>query len=196
MNLSLIISIVITTIVVILVLISMKLNDIDTKIKSVGEVFGCFFWIAILLGVVSSIVGCFIDEPQSQQEEIDYTKVVLVSSGQTIKIPNKDFKDRDTIHIKSNYTYKNDTGKDLVQYSVKYTKYGCYSDNEKPIGWLIKPNEYFIWFNDDDDYRMFCTPPQSVSIVVRGSSRQRDSHNLYFIDYADNVKGNVEIINK
>lgn len=196
MNSTLIISIIITAIIVILVLLSMKSNDIDTKIKSVGEVFGCIIWIGFLLGIVCSIVGCFIDEPQSQQEVIDYTKVVLVSSGKTIQVPNKEFKNRDTIYIRSNHTYINDTGRDLVKYAVKYTKNGYYSDNEEPTGWIIKPNEYFFWKPEDSDYRMFCTPPETITITVRRSSPHRDCHYLHFIDYADNVKGSVGLINK
>ena len=94
--------------------------------------------------------------------------------------------------------YKNDTGRDLVEYMVKYTTNGQDADYET-IGLLIRPNQYFYWYDDDKDYHMFTLPPSSTTIVTRsryGRSHQLDFTYLHFLDYAENVPDYVVIPNK
>lgn len=123
-----------------------------------------------------------------------FVTVTLVSSRETIKVPKSEFVGNDTVYRNREGVYKNDTGKDLVKYSVKYTKDG--SDTNKPIGLLIKPNEYFYW-NDNENSFMFRLPPNSTSVTYRssyGKSHKLDFTYLEFLDYADRVANDVNIV--
>lgn len=135
-------------------------------------------------------VGC--TGPSNKKNH--FVAVTLVSSRETIKVPKSEFVGNDTVYRNREGVYKNDTGKDLVKYSVKYTKDG--SDTNKPIGLLIKPNEYFYW-NDNENSFMFRLPPNSTSVTYRssyGKSHKLDFTYLEFLDYADRVANDVNIV--
>lgn len=135
-------------------------------------------------------VGC--TGPSNKKNH--FVTVTLVSSRETIKVPKSEFVGNDTVYRNRECVYKNDTGKDLVKYSVKYTKDG--SDTNKPIGLLIKPNEYFYW-NDNENSFMFRLPPNSTSVTYRssyGKSHKLDFTYLEFLDYADRVANDVNIV--
>lgn len=135
-------------------------------------------------------VGC--TGPSNKKNH--FVTVTLVSSRETIKVPKSEFVGNDTVYRNREGVYKNDTGKDLVKYSVKYTKDG--SDTNKPIGLLIKPNEYFYW-NDNENSFMFRLPPNSTSVTYRssyGKSHKLDFTYLEFLDYADRVANDVNIV--
>ena len=135
-------------------------------------------------------VGC--TGPSNKKNH--FVAVTLVSSRETIKVPKSEFVGNDTVYRNREGVYKNDTGKDLVKYSVKYTKDG--SDANKPIGLLIKPNEYFYW-NDNENSFMFRLPPNSTSVTYRssyGKSHKLDFTYLEFLDYADRVANDVNIV--
>lgn len=135
-------------------------------------------------------VGC--TGPSNKKNH--FVTVTLVSSRETIKVPKSEFVGNDTVYRNREGVYKNDTGKDLVKYSVKYTKDG--SDANKPIGLLIKPNEYFYW-NDNENSFMFRLPPNSTSVTYRssyGKSHKLDFTYLEFLDYADRVANDVNIV--
>ena len=135
-------------------------------------------------------VGC--TGPSNKKNH--FVTVTLVSSRETIKVPKSEFVGNDTVYRYRKGVYKNDTGKDLVKYSVKYTKDG--SDTNKPIGLLIKPNEYFYW-NDNENSFMFRLPPNSTSVTYKssyGKSHQLDYTYLEFLDYADHVANDVNIV--
>ena len=91
--------------------------------------------------------------------------------------------------IGEKHVYLNKTGKKLVKYMVKYSTSG--SDNSKPIGSIIAPNEFFFWYDDFDDYYMFQTPPSSTTVVTHGHSRKLDFIYLTFLDYLENVGNSV-----
>jgi len=154
---------------------------------------GCFIGCVILFWFVL----CFVSGVSKKKQEIaesHFVKVTLVSSRETIKVPKSEFVGNDTVYRYRKGVYKNDTGKDLVKYSVKYTKDG--SDTNKPIGLLIKPNEYFYW-NDNENSFMFRLPPNSTSVTYRssyGKSHKLDFTYLEFLDYADRVANDVNIV--
>jgi hypothetical protein len=140
-------------------------------------------------------VLCFVSgirHRKQEKAESNLTKVTLVTSGEIIKIPNKNFVDSDTTFIGRQNVYKNNTGEELVKYSVKYTEYG---DDEyiQPIGLLIKPNEFFYWDSKNENNIMFQEPPSSTTVYYHryGKSHQLDFTYLTFLDYAKNVEGKV-----
>lgn len=151
--------------------------------------FGCCF---ILDG------GCKkrnknINNTSKTKIEKNYVSVHLVSSGQVVQIPKNEFIGKDSIFIKladyediGLFIYQNDTKKDLMTYSLKYTKNGVGS-NDKVIGSPIYPNEYFTWEPSNKNYYMFKKPPSSTSIVTYHKQYQIDAVYLYFLDYADCV---------
>jgi len=154
---------------------------------------GCIIGCAILFWFVLCFVGG-ISKRKQEKLESHFVKVTLVSSKETVKVPKIEFVGNDTVYLNRKGVYKNDTGKDLVKYSVKYTKDG--SDSNKPIGLLIKPNEYFFW-NDDENCFMFRLPPNSTSVTYRssyGKSNKLDFTYLEFLDYADRVANDVNIV--
>ena len=104
----------------------------------------------------------------------------------------------DTIYRDKKHVLKNDTGRNLVEYMVKYTT-NCQNSNHEIIGMLIRPNQYFYWYDDDNYYYMFTQPPSSTMVVTRsryGRSHQLDFTYLHFLDYAENVPEYVVIPNK
>ena len=157
---------------------------------------GCLIGVLILFYfVLSTVRGCSARE--QAKAESNLTKVKLVSNGEIIKIPNTDFHERDTMYIAKKHVYKNNTGRVLVQYMVRYSKNGA--EKEKKIsGTVINPEQYFYWYGDDDkDYRMFETPPASTTIVTYsryGRGHQRDFTYLHFLDYEDNIPDYVNVI--
>ena len=153
---------------------------------------GCLIGCIIMFWLVLSAVGGYSQRKRNQAES-HLAQIKLVSSGVIVKIPKSELVGKDTVFRNSNHVYKNDTGRDLVKYMVKYTTNG-HDASSDPIGVLIKPNQYFYWYDDDKDYHMFTLPPLSTTIVTRskyGKSHQLDFTYLHFLDYADNVKGKV-----
>lgn len=153
---------------------------------------GCLIGCIIMFWLVLSAVGGYSQRKRNQAES-HLAQIKLVSSGVIVKIPKSELVGKDTVFRNSNHVYKNDTGRDLVKYMVKYTTNG-HDASSDPIGVLIQPNQYFYWYDDDKDYHMFTLPPLSTTIVTRskyGKSHQSDFTYLHFLDYADNVKGKV-----
>ena len=153
---------------------------------------GCLIGCIIMFWLVLSAVGGYSQRKRNQAES-HLAQIKLVSSGGIVKIPKSELIGKDTVFRNSNHVYKNDTGRDLVMYMVKYTTNG-HDTSSDPIGVLIQPNQYFYWYDDDKDYHMFTLPPLSTTIVTRskyGKSHQSDFTYLHFLDYADNVKGKV-----
>ncbi len=167
--------------------------------KAEPSAIGCslIFFFFILLFPASWIRDSYLVKEKSQKKDNQpiksyTTSVMLLKSGKTINVDNSDLIGADTIYRQSSHVYKNDTGKDLVIYMIKYTKSG-YSDSDRPIGQLIKPNGYFLWLNGEHNY-MFQTPPQSITIVRHGrSSKSNELDFTYctFLDYAENVSNIV-----
>lgn len=154
---------------------------------------GCLIGCVILFWFVLSVVGGCSKRKQIKAES-NLVKVTLVSSQKTVLISKNKFIGNDTVFLNSKNVYLNDTGKDLVKYNVKYTKNGA--DNQKPIGLLIKPNEYFYWYDNENSY-MFRLPPSSTTVTYRssyGKNHQPDFTYLEFLDYADHVVNDVNIV--
>ena len=153
---------------------------------------GCLLGCCILYWFILCAVSGY-NQRRMDQKESHLTKVTLVSSLQIAKIPNTDFTGLDTMYIRKDHVYKNDTDRDLVSYSVKYSTNGVDSE---PIGTVIKPGRYFYW-RDEDDYHMLETPPSTTTIVYHsryGKNHKLDFTYLHFLDYADNVEGKVRMI--
>lgn len=71
--------------------------------------------------------------------------------------------------------------------------------NHNIIGILIRPNQYFYWYDDNKDYHMFTQPPSTTMVFTRsryGRSHQLDFTYLHFLDYAENVPSYVVVPNK
>ena len=154
---------------------------------------GCFIGCVILFWFVLCFVGGVSKRKQAKAES-HFVKVTLVSNRETIKVPKSEFVGNDTVYRNRDGVYKNDTGKELVKYSVKYTKNG--NEGNTPIGLLIKPNEYFLWREDENSY-MFQLPPKTTSVTYRssyGKSNKLDFTYLEFLDYADRVANDVNIV--
>lgn len=161
----------------------------DRKASPIGCFIGSIviFWL-----VLCCVVG--ISKRSQEKKDINFTEVTYISSGKAVKVPKNDFKGNDTIFWNHKCVYKNDTGRDLVKYSVKYTKDG--HDTHKPIGLLIKPGDFFFW-NNDENSRMFQLPPSSTSVYYKssyGKSHKLDYTYLEFLDYSDRVTEIVEIV--
>ena len=105
------------------------------------------FWV-----VLCAIGGC--SERKRTQSESHLAHIKLVTTGAIVKIPKSELVGADTIYREKKHVYKNDTGRDLVEYMVKYTTNGQDADH-KTIGLLIRPNQYFYWYDDDKDYHMW-----------------------------------------
>ena len=160
----------------------------SAKPTQIGCLIGWVLCYCFVLGVVSRY-----HQRKLDQKEAHLTKVTLISSRQIIKIPNTEFTGRDTMYIHESNVYKNDTGRDLVSYDVKYSTNG--EDYSEPWGEVIKPGHYFYWY-DKDDYHMFETPPSSITVVYHcryGRTHKLDFTYLHFLDYADNVEGKVRM---
>lgn len=117
-----------------------------------GCLIGCLimFWV-----VLCAIGGC--SERKRTQSESHLAHIKLVTTGAIVKIPKSELVGADTIYREKKHVYKNDTGRDLVEYMVKYTTNGQ-DAGHKTIGLLIRPNQYFYWYDDDKDYHMFTLP--------------------------------------
>lgn len=157
-----------------------------------GCLIGCLimFWF-----VLCAIGGC--SERKRTQSESHLAHIKLVTTGAIVKIPKSELVGADTIYREKKHVYKNDTGRDLVEYMVKYTTNGQ-DANHEIIGLLIRPNQYFYWY-DDKDYHMFTLPPSSTTVVTRSRyarGHQLDFTYLHFLDYAENVPDYVVIPTK
>lgn len=162
----------------------------STEATPMGCLFGCGIMYWFVLCAVSGY-----NQRLLNKKEAHLTKVTLVSSREIAKIPNTEFVGADTSYIHKAHVYKNDTGRELVSYMVKYSIDGA--DSSEPIGTVIKPGKYFYWYDEDDDYRMFETPPSSTTVVYHsryGRNHKLDFTYLHFLDYADNVEGKVRMI--
>ena len=123
---------------------------------------------------------------------------VIDSNGNVSQIRLNDsvFVGKDTIYIGSQNVYQNRTGKDLVYYMVKYTA-ASGNNPDKSIGTIIHQNEYFLWFGEDDSYRMFTSPLYSTTIMTHsryGRSHKQGFTYLYFLDYGENVSDEVIVV--
>lgn len=68
-------------------------------------------------------------------------------------------------------------------------------DATEPIGTIIHPYEYFLWFDEDDSYHMFTTPPFSTTVITRGRYGRRkeiDFAYLHFLDFADKISDDIK----
>lgn len=122
------------------------------------------------------------------------TCVNVISSDRSIskiRLNDSIFSGRDTSFIGSSYVYQNQTGRDLVNYMVGYSS----SDKNSfiSVGKIIHSGEYFLWFDNDESFKMFCPPPSSTTIVTRRTKIEFTY--LHFLDYAENVPDYV-ILNK
>lgn len=161
----------------------------EREATPIGCLVGCIviFWL-----VLCCISG--ISKREQAKEDINLVEVRYIASGKIVKIPKGEFVGNDTIYRETRCVYKNDTGEDLVKYSVKYTKDGF--DTHKPIGLLIRPGDYFLW-NNNKNSRMFQSPPNSTSVYYKssyGKNNQLDYTYLDFLDYADAVANDVDIV--
>lgn len=131
-------------------------------------------------------------------ENKDLTTVHVISTNGNVfveEISNDNFADNEKRYIGSKNVYRNGTGRNLVHYMVKYTINGKNAD--KPIGIIIHPDDYFLWFEEDDSYHMFTSPPMSTTIIRRGhniNSRKLDFTYLHFIDYHENISSEVTVV--
>ena len=156
--------------------------------KNILGKIGCLaIVIAIIAGVISGLNKRAENHKEAEYKKT-YTRVHLVTGG-TKSVKNSSVVGSDTTFIGSDHVYINNTGKDLVEYFVKYTTNGYGSD--RPIGIRIKPNQYFYWYDGEND-RMFSTPPSSTSIVTH-HGRKIEFVYLHFLDYASNVSNRVEV---
>lgn len=149
------------------------------------------FWL-----VLCAVGGC--SQRKRNQAESHLVHIKLITTGAIVKIPKSELVGADTIYRDKKHVFKNDTGRNLVEYMVKYTTNGQ-DANHEIIGMLIRPNQYFYWYDDDKDYYKFTQPPSSTMIVTRsryGRSHQLDFTYLHFLDYAENVPEYVVIPNK
>ncbi len=179
----LLISIPITLILVVAIYIYLRKINAKMDAKGCGcGILGLFY---IVFLISAGFIGCHNRAYQKAHPKVT-TTVRLVLGGE-IEVADSLFIERDTIYIKSPHVYKNDTGRKLVQYMVKYSTSG--TDSELPIGIVIEPNEYFFWY-DDEDHRMFQSPPAYTSVRTRRGSGL-DFKYLHFLDYTDNVENSV-----
>lgn len=158
-----------------------------------GCLIGCLiiFWF-----VLCAVGGC--SQRKRNQAESHLAHIKLVTTGAIVKIPKSELVGADTIYREKKHVFKNDTGRDLVEYMVKYTTNNK-DANHEIIGMLIRPNQYFYWYDDDKDYHMFTQPPSSTTVFTRsryGRSHQLDFTYLHFLDYAEDVPDYVVIPNK
>lgn len=158
---------------------------------------GCFIGSLVMFWfVLCAVGGC--SQRKRNQTESHLINIKLVTTGYVIKIPKSELVGTDTIYREKKHVYKNDTGRDLVEYMVKYTMNGQ-EVNHNIIGILIRPNQYFYWYDDNKDYHMFTKPPSTTMVVTRsryGRSHQLDFTYLHFLDYAENVPSYVVVPNK
>ena len=158
---------------------------------------GCFIGSLVMFWFVLCAVGSCSQRKRNQTES-HLINIKLVTTGDVVKIPKSELVGTDTIYREKKHVYKNDTGRDLVEYMVKYTMNGQ-EVNHNIIGILIRPNQYFYWYDDNKDYHMFTQPPSTTMVVTRsryGRSHQLDFTYLHFLDYAENVPSYVVVPNK
>lgn len=156
--------------------------------------WGCWIGAIILIYFIfCGIKGC-----TTRTNNIGTTYVNVIDSNgnvSQIRLNDSVFVGKDTIYIGSQNVYQNKTGKDLVDYMVKYTSSG--NNPDKPIGTIIHHNEYFLWFGEDDSYRMFTSPPHSTTITTHsryGRSHKQDFTYLHFLDFVENVSDEVIVV--
>lgn len=158
---------------------------------------GCFIGSLVMFWfVLCAVGGC--SQRKRNQTESHLINIKLVTTGDVVKIPKSELVGTDTIYREKKHVYKNDTGRDLVEYMVKYTM-NEQEVNHNIIGILIRPNQYFYWYDDNKDYHMFTQPPSTTMVVTRsryGRSHQLDFTYLHFLDYAENVPSYVVVPNK
>lgn len=189
------ISILITAIIIFVIKLIYKRAGISTNSM------GCFIWCLIIFWFVLCAVGGCSKRKQNQAES-HLANIKLVTTGAIVKIPKSELVGADTIYRETKYAYKNDTGRNLVMYMVKYTTKYATNDqdaNHEIIGVLIRPNQYFFWFDDNKDYHMFTLPPSSTTVVTRGRygrSRKLNFTYLTFLDYVEHAPDYVVIPNK
>ena len=171
------------TVIIVFTVIFWRRKKIDTSANPFGCIVSCFIMFFLILCAVG---GC-------SRKIRNNVQITLVSTGRVVEIPKSELVGKDTIYLNRRFVYKNDTGRDLVMYSVKYTKNGYDSDGNV-YGNIIRPNQFFIWYDDDRSYHMFEQPPSSTTLVRRGRSvrdNQLDFTYLHFLDYADNIPSYV-----
>lgn len=113
-----------------------------------------------------------------------------------IRIKDTAFIGKDTIYIGSQNVYQNRTGKDLVSYMINI--HLLLKKYRKSIGTIIHPNEYFLWFGEDDNYHMFTQPPHSTMIITRsryGHGKNINFTYLHFLDFVDNISDDIKVLN-
>lgn len=183
------ISIPITAIIIFAIILLYK------RAKTFPTPMGCLLGCVIMFWFVLCFVGGCSARRQAKAEA-HLAKIKLVSTGEIIKVPKADLVGTDSMFRDGKHVYKNDTGRDLVEYMVKYTKDG--NDlNNKIYGYVISPDQYFYWYDDDESYRMFESPPASTRIVRRGRnirSHPIESTYLTFLDYIENVPDYVTVV--
>ncbi len=158
--------------------------------------WGCWISVLILIYfVICGIKGCI-----TRSNNKGTTCVNVIDSNKNvsqIRIKDTAFIGKDTIYIGSQNVYQNRTGKDLVSYMIKYTS-SSEKNTEKSIGAIIHPNEYFLWFGEDDNYHMFTQPPHSTMIITRsryGHGKNINFTYLHFLDFVDNISDDIKVLN-
>jgi len=151
--------------------------------------FGCF----VLAFVV---VSCIAVSATSESDNKDSVSVYFVSERKFKNVPKTEFVGSNAQlceYSRFHEVYYNDTGRDLVEYSVKYIKTNGIvgTGTDLPTGHIIKPNTYF-WIVGLREENMFCKPPDATTITYRKNARVSDYTYLKFLDYADNVRGEVK----
>lgn len=178
--------------VILIYVIKWVYRRLEMSATPMGSIIGCIILFCLVL---SAVGGC--SQRKRNNAESHFVQIKLVTTSKYIKIPKSEFVGLDTIYRNNDHVYKNDTGRDLIEYAIKYTKNGRDSMHDI-YGTLIRPNQYFFWY-DDNDYYMFCQPPLSTTVVTRsryGKSHQMDFTYLHFLDYAENVPDYVIVPNK
>jgi hypothetical protein len=188
---------------VLYVVISVKVQggEIDKKGLSIYSVitFTFVFGLGYAFGGGCSKPQNTNSESNVVKKESNYINVHLVCSGEIVKVPKAEFVGTDTIFVKLSayedmglYVFRNDAKRNLVMYTVKYTKNG-YGNGDKIVGSLIFPDEYFTWEPRNENHRMFEKPPTSKTIVTHHKQYQLDALYLTFLDYADSAPNYVSI---
>lgn len=163
--------------------------------------WGCWIGVLILIFFIfSGVKGCI-----TRSNNKGTTCVNVIDSNRNvsqIRIKDNVFIGKDTIYIGSQNVYQNRTGKDLVIYMVKYTSSeedtDSEEDTEKSIETIIHPNEYFLWFREDNNYHMFTQPPHSTTVITRGRYGYGKNINftyIHFLDFADNISDDIKGLN-
>lgn len=130
------ISLPITAIIIFAIKLVYKMAGISAT--PMGCLIGCLimFWF-----VLCAIGGC--SERKRTQSESHLAHIKLVTTGAIVKIPKSELVGADTIYREKKHVYKNDTGRDLVEYMVKYTTNGQ-DANHEIIGLRFVPTNISI----------------------------------------------------